>query len=112
MLIFTLGVKEVVGVRFRFEDDDLERLYSDRSSRHPRLGADLTKQFRKAMQLIVAAKDERDLRNYRGLRLEKLDGKRQGQHSVRLNDQFRLILRFETDGEGRIVTVVELTDYH
>lgn len=99
-------------MRFSFEDDDLERLYSDPSFRAPRLGADLTKQFRKAMQLIVAAKDDRDLRNYRGLRLEKLDGKRQGQHSVRLNDQFRLILRFETDDDGRVVTIVELTDYH
>lgn len=105
-------MKEVSGVRFSFEDDDLERLYSDASFRDPRLGLALTKQFRKAMQLIVAAKDDRDLRNYRGLRLEKLDGKRQGQHSVRLNDQFRLILRFGTDDDGRLVTIVELTDYH
>ena len=99
-------------MRIRFEDDDLERLYVDVSFHHPRLGSDLTKQFRKKMQFIVAAIDDRDLRNYRGLRLEKLDGDRQGQHSIRLNDQFRLILRLETDDEGRLVIIVELTDYH
>lgn len=58
------------------------------------------------------ATDERDLYNLRGLRLEKLSGTRSGQHSVRLNDQFRLILRFDTDKEGRLVVIVELTDYH
>lgn len=99
-------------MRFRFEDDALERLYSDASFHHPSLGRDLTRQFRKTMQLIAAAVDDRDLRNYRGLRLEKLAGRRTGQHSVRLNNQFRLILRFETDDQGRLVTIVELTDYH
>jgi toxin HigB-1 len=99
-------------VRIRFEDDDLERLYSDADFRNPRFGTDLTKQFRKKVEFIDAAADERDLRNYRALRLEKLEGDRQGQHSIRLNDQFRLILRLESDRDGRIVTIVELTDYH
>ena len=99
-------------MRIRFEDDDLERLYTDISFHHPRFSRDLIKQFRKKMQLLVAAIDDRDLRNYRGLRLEKLDADRVGQHSIRLNDQFRLILRFETDDEGRLVVIVEMTDYH
>lgn len=99
-------------MRFRFSDGDLERLYSDGSFRHPRMGSDLTKQFRKTMQFIGSAADERDLRNYRGLRFEKLDGDRKGQHSVRLNDQFRLILELTVDGDERVVTVLELTDYH
>lgn len=99
-------------MRFRFEDEDLEQLYVDGSFHHPRVGPELTKQFRKVMQFIGAAVDDRDLRNYRGLRFEKLDGDRKGQHSVRLNHQFRLILRLTTDGDQRVVTVLELTDYH
>ena len=99
-------------MQIRFEDKDLERLYSEPSFHHPRLGPAVTKQFRKSMQLVVGANDERDLRNLRGLRLEKLDGNRQGQHSIRLGEQFRLILRLETSDDGRVVTIVELTDYH
>jgi proteic killer suppression protein len=99
-------------VRIGFEDDDLQQLYTDPDFYYPRLGSDLTKQFRKKVALLVAATDERDLYSLRGLRLEKLAGTRAGQHSIRLNDQFRLILRFETDDDGRIVIVVELTDYH
>lgn len=100
------------GVRIQFEDGDLERLYSDPTFRHPRFGPDLTKQFRKKVQLIVAALDERDLRSLRGLRLEKLVADRAGQHSMRLNDQFRLIIRLDTDDDGRLVFIVEITDYH
>lgn len=99
-------------MRFRFEDEDLERLFSDRSFHHPRAGPELTKPFRKTMQFIGAAVDDRDLRSYRGLRFEKLDGDRKGQHSVRLNHQFRLILHLTTDGDDRVVVVLELTDYH
>ena len=99
-------------MRFKFDDDDLQRLYNDPDFRLPRLGSDVTKQFRKKMQLLASAKDERDLYALRGLHLEKLVKKRAGQHSIRLNDQFRLILRFTTDREGRLVTVLEITDYH
>lgn len=101
-----------VTCRVEFDDDDLRRLYTDPTFHEPRLGPAITKQFRRRMQLLVAAADERDLYSLRGLRLEKLAVDRSGQHSIRLNDQFRLILRFDTDDEGRLVVIVELTDYH
>ncbi|MGI9118527.1 MAG: type II toxin-antitoxin system RelE/ParE family toxin [Acidimicrobiales bacterium] len=99
-------------MRFEFEDDDLRRLYTDPGFHLPKFGTDLTKQYRKKMQVLAAAKDERDLYALRGLRLEKLVGAGAGQHSIRLNDQFRLILRFKTDHEDRLVIVVKITDYH
>ncbi|NOM65205.1 hypothetical protein EU799_05660 [Corynebacterium silvaticum] len=46
----------------------------------------------------------------RSLRLERLKGNRAGTSSIRLNDQFRLIIKFETDDEGRIVIVIEMVD--
>ena len=61
---------------------------------------------------ITAAQDERDLRELKSRRLEKLKGDRAGQHSMRVNDQYRLIARFETKEPGRVVVVVELVDYH
>lgn len=74
-------------------------------------GRDVIKAYRKKLQLIVAARDERDLYALRGLRLERLKGDRAGQSSIRLNDQFRLILTFKTEGD-RVAVILEIVDYH
>ncbi len=99
-------------MKFEFEDDDLRRLYEERDFVLPRIGPDVTKAFRRKMGLIASAESESDLRSYRALRFEKLKGGRVGQHSIRLNDQWRLILRIETDAEGRLLIIVEIVDYH
>ena len=99
-------------MRFDFEDDDLRRLYLDPGFHVAWMGSDLVKHFRRKMAVVAAAVDDRDLMAMRSLRLEKLGGDRVGQHSVRLNDQWRLILQFRTDGEGRVAVIVEVTDYH
>ena len=99
-------------MRFEFEDDDLRRLYEERDFVLPRIGPDVTKAFRKKMGFIASAGSESDLRSYRALRFEKLKGGRVGQHSIRLNDQWRLILRIETDADGRLLIIVEIVDYH
>ena len=95
-----------------FEDDDLRRLYVELDFRLPSMGPDLTKQYRRKMALIANAPDERDLRAMRSLHLEKLEGDRKGQHSIRLNDQYRLIFRLRTGDDGRVAVVIELVDYH
>jgi toxin HigB-1 len=95
-----------------FEDDDLRRLYEESDFVDRRIGPQLTKAFRRKVGVIVAAVDERDLRALRSLHFEKLVGNRAGQHSIRLNDQWRLILRFETADDGRVVIIIEIVDYH
>lgn len=99
-------------MRFEFEDDDLRRLYEEREFVLSRIGADVTKSFRKKMGFLANAESESDLRSYRALRFEKLKGGRVGQHSIRLNDQWRLILRIEKDAEGNLLIIVEIVDYH
>ena len=49
-----------------------------------------------------------DLANYPGNRLETLRGDRRGQHSIRINDQYRICFVWQP---GR-PTAVEITDYH
>ena len=49
-----------------------------------------------------------DLKVPPGNRLEKLHGNRQGQHSIRINDQFRICFVGTDDGAEN----VEITDYH
>ncbi len=63
--------------------------------------------LRKLLQLH-AARELRDLAVFPGNRLEALKGKRRGQHSIRVNDQFRLCFIWrDSDAEQ-----VEIVDYH
>ncbi len=64
------------------------------------------------MQVIRAALDERDFYAMKSLHFEKLSGNREGQNSMRLNEQWRLILRLEKSESGKIVVVISITDYH
>lgn len=62
---------------------------------------------RKLRQLEIASRLD-DLRIPPGNRLEALRGDRAGQHSIRINDQFRLCFRWSDSGADD----VELVDYH
>ena len=68
--------------------------------------------FRKRLQQIRAAVDEREFYGHKSLRFEKLEGSRKHQHSMRLNDQWRLILEFEGKGPEKTVVIVSIEDYH
>jgi toxin HigB-1 len=63
--------------------------------------------IRKLTQLDTV-KNLDDLRIPPGNRLEALKGNWRGQHSIRINDQFRLCFRWEADGAYD----VEMVDYH
>jgi len=58
--------------------------------------------------MLDAAQSLQDLRVPPGNRLEKLTGDRAGQHSIRINDQWRICFRWR-DGNAYDV---EITDYH
>lgn len=91
-----------------YDDDELRRLAEDVSYAPKQWGSDIVKAFRKKIQILAHAEDERDLRALRSLHLEQLKGDRAGTSSIRLNKQFRLILKFETDSESRVVIVIEM----
>jgi proteic killer suppression protein len=60
------------------------------------------------LAMLDAAESLGDLRGPPGNRLEKLTGDREGQHSIRVNDQWRICFRWR-DGDA---LDVEITDYH
>lgn len=62
---------------------------------------------RKLLQLHAAISLQ-NLRTPPGNRLETLKGSRQGQHSIRINDQWRLCFLWQADGAYG----VEIVDYH
>lgn len=63
---------------------------------------------RRKLKLVNAAKVMDDLRSPPGNRLEKLSGNRAGQHSIRVNDQFRVCFKWTDGGPEE----VEICDYH
>ncbi|HLL90760.1 MAG TPA: type II toxin-antitoxin system RelE/ParE family toxin, partial [Tepidisphaeraceae bacterium] len=75
-------------------------------------GRDVVKAYRKRLAVIRAAVDERAFYAAKSLHYEKLKGDRSHQRSMRLNDQFRLVLEIDTDAAGRMIVVVSVEDYH
>ena len=63
---------------------------------------------RRKLEAIEAAERLSDLRVPPGNRLEALTKDRKGQHSIRINDQWRIFFRWTRDGPSD----VEIVDYH
>ncbi len=63
---------------------------------------------RRKLTQLNRVRDLRELAVPPGNRLERLTGKRQRQHSIRINDQYRVCFRWE----GGYADEVEVTDYH
>jgi proteic killer suppression protein len=95
----------------RFEDGDLDRLETDPRFTN-RLPPEVVRAFRKLMQYIRAATDERDFYEKKSLRFEQLQGDKEGQRSMRLNDQWRLVVELEGESPTKTVVVVKIDDYH
>lgn len=94
-----------------FADDDLDRLEIDPSFTMG-FPEGIVRAYRKRMQAIRSAADERDFYAAKSLHFEKLKGKRKHQHSMRLNEQFRLVLEMEGSGNTKRVRIVAIEDYH
>ena len=90
----------------RFRDDDAQRLFAG----HPvhRLPADIQRRARVRLQRVIAATALTDLRVPPSHRLESLRGDREGQFSIRVNDQWRVCFHWTDQGAMEI----EVIDYH
>jgi proteic killer suppression protein len=94
-----------------FDDDDLDRLETD-AQFTAGLSQEIVRAYRKRMQQIRAFLDERDFYAAKALHFEKLRGNREGQHSIRLNMQWRLILEIRGEHPCKVIGIVEIVDYH
>jgi proteic killer suppression protein len=89
-----------------FRDRDTQRLFDRQPVR--KLGADVQRVALRKLRQLDAAVTLDDLRVPPGNRLEKLRGDRRGQHSIRVNDQWRVCFRWA----GADAHDVEIVDYH
>ena len=89
-----------------FANSQTERVFQ--RQRTKKLPPDVQRRAHRKLLLIDAAEALGDLRVPPGNRLERLSGKRDGQHGIRINDQWRICFRWER-GDAYDV---EITDYH
>lgn len=89
----------------RFKNADTERLWNGRLVRR---WVGIAKPARRKLDMLASATSLKDLRSPPGNRLEALSGDRRGQHSIRINDQWRICFVWSDDGP----TDVEIVDYH
>jgi proteic killer suppression protein len=88
-----------------FKDKDTETLHATGKSRVYR---NIAKVALRKLDMLGAAKELRDLRSPPGNHLEALSDDRAGQHSIRINDQWRICFVWTSAGPEN----VEITDYH
>ena len=89
-----------------FHDRRTENIF--RRDRVKGISQDVQRAALRKLLIIDAATTLADLRVPPGNRLEKLKGDRRGQHSIRVNDQWRICFHWSS-GEA---SDVEFTDYH
>lgn len=89
-----------------FQDKETEKIFNRQIS--SKLPQDIQRIARKKLVIIDAAASLNDLRTPPGNRLEALKKDRKGQHSIRINDQWRICFKWR-DGDAYDA---EITDYH
>jgi len=89
-----------------FKDKDTEKVWLREYVK--KFGPDVQRQGHMQLSVLDAASQLNTLRIPPGNRLEKLTGDRAGQHSIRINDQWRVCFVWRDGGADN----VEITDYH
>lgn len=89
-----------------FGNKDTERIWHEQYVK--RVDRNIQRAVLRKLELLHAAKNVEDLRIPPGNRLERLVGNRRGQHSIRVNAQWRICFVWKDGGAED----VELVDYH
>jgi proteic killer suppression protein len=89
-----------------FADKETEKLFKRQFSR--KLPTDIQRIARRKLEILEATERLQDLRIPPSNRLEKLFGDRVGQHSIRINRQWRICFEWRNDNAHN----VEIVDYH
>lgn len=94
-----------------FQDKNLELIETDKAQ-ETKLPVAVIKSCRAKLLFLRSIADEKDLRNWKSLHYKKLQGDREGQRSIRLNDQFRLVFTLDKEATPTKITILAVEDYH
>ena len=89
-----------------FNSKETQKIWEGSQSK--KIPADIQNVARRKLRMINNAQNINDLRIPPANHLEKLSGNLNGYHSIRINKQWRIIFRWESDN----ALEVEITDYH
>jgi toxin HigB-1 len=89
-----------------FKDKETQKIFERQRSR--KLPSDIQQVALRKLRMLNRAETLQDLRVPPANRLERLVGDREGQYSIRVNDQWRICFEWQ-DGEA---SDVEIVDYH
>jgi len=89
-----------------FRDKKTEEIFNRKPTK--RVPSAILRRIRKTLNTLHAATSLSELRAIPGNRLEKLKGNREGQHSMRVNEQYRICFEWK---DGNALNA-ELVDYH
>ena len=93
-----------------FKDEATEDIFNGRGTKKARRAcpSSLWRIAGRKLEMLDSAEQLDDLRVPIGNRLEALSGNRKGQHSIRINEQYRICFVWVGDGPSN----VEIVDYH
>lgn len=74
----------------------------------------IVKKYRKIVTWLNGIENRLSIYNWKGLQPHQLEGDRKGKHGIWINDQFRIVLEFrkEEDGKTEKIVILEIEDYH
>ena len=94
-----------------FENKDLLELLKNKKP--PKgIPPDVLKSYQKTIEIIKAAKDQRDIRAYKSFHLEKMKEFPDGRHSIRLTGKWRLFILFENVKNENCVVVISMNNHY
>ena len=94
-----------------YKDKKLALLETDQAHQ-TKLPVSVINSYRRKVIQLLAAPDERTLRNLKGLHYEKLKGNREGQKSIRLNDAWRAIFTLDETVTPPRIEIHEITNHY
>src|SRR4030066_2241382 len=106
--IYTFFLRYYCKMIASFKDKESEIIWKGRFSKKIKLPSQLHNIARRKLRMIAAATALEALKVPPNNRLEALKGSREGQGSIRINDQWRICFRWKNGN----VFDVEITDYH
>ncbi len=95
----------------RFGDDDLDRLETD-ARFTAKLPPEVVTRYRKVLHFIRQAVDERELRAWPALHFEKLEEPMEGDYSMRLNRQWRVLADLEGTAPKKVVVIQKIDNHY
>lgn len=103
--------KPIQEMEVTFKDHHLQRLMTEDAG-DTGFPISVINATRKKVLFLEAAPDERTLRQWKSLHYEKLKGVREGQRSIRINLQWRIVFELDESSNPPKIVIHEIVDYH